>query len=101
MKIFLSRGASAFEKEGSQFGLSWCFEVLSGAGAAEWQTGYSRWLRIFSIRLGGIKEAGMKQQVGAVSLKIEGRRQIKFMAWLKKNSSSVFLIKWVSYQYAA
>lgn len=43
----------------------------------------------------------MKQQVGAVSLKIEGRRQIKFMAWLKKNSSSVFLIKWVSYQYAA
>lgn len=32
MKIFLSHGASAFEKEGSQFGLSWCFEVLSGYG---------------------------------------------------------------------
>lgn len=30
MKIFLSHRASAFEKD--QFGLSWCFEVLSGNG---------------------------------------------------------------------
>lgn len=32
MKISLSHRASAFEKEESQFGLSKCFEVLSGSG---------------------------------------------------------------------
>lgn len=32
MKISLSHRASAFEKEESQFGLSQCFEVLSGSG---------------------------------------------------------------------
>lgn len=48
--------------------------------------------RTFSIRLGGMKEAGRKQQVGAVSLKIEreGDKSNLWLGWKKKQFFCIF-----------
>ena len=101
MKIFLSHGASAFGKEGSLFGLSWRFEVLSGNGTLR---GDKRDIlgdyRFFSLDLDAWKRLEWSNKLELLVSKLgEGD---KSNVWLgEKNRFSIFLIKWISYQYTA
>lgn len=101
MKILLSRGASAFGKEGSQFGLSWSFEVLSGSGMLRSDT----WdvlgdYRFFALDLEAWKRPEWSNKLELLVWKLgEGG---KSNVWLgEKNRFSIFLIKWIAYQYTA